>query len=85
VGDAATSGSLGGDIANLATLKFNRTDQQTLTNVVSGTGIFIKDNSNTLTLTSAQTYAGSTTVRRAAWSSKTTLDQAHPASRVGVR
>jgi fibronectin-binding autotransporter adhesin len=62
VGNAATSGTLGGDIANLATVKFNRTDQQTLTNVVSGTGILIKENSNTLTLTNAQTYVGSTTV-----------------------
>jgi fibronectin-binding autotransporter adhesin len=38
VGNGATAGSVSGDIVNTSTVKYNRTDDQTVTSVISGTG-----------------------------------------------
>jgi autotransporter-associated beta strand protein len=62
VGNGATAGSVSGDIVNNSTVKYNRTDDQTVTSAISGTGALTKAGSNTLTLTSAQTYSGATAI-----------------------
>jgi len=62
VGNGATAGSVSGDIVNNSTVKYNRTDDQTVTSVISGTGTLTKAGSNTLTLTSTQTYSGATAI-----------------------
>ena len=55
-------GSVGGNIANNATLSINRTDSSTLSNAVSGSGSLTKAGAGTLTLSGANTYTGATIV-----------------------
>ncbi|UYN96890.1 MAG: autotransporter-associated beta strand repeat-containing protein [Enhydrobacter sp.] len=63
VGDGGTSGSLGtGGVTNNAILVFNRSDEMTVANVVSGTGNVSQAGSGTTTLTGANTYSGTTTI-----------------------
>ena len=65
VGSGGTSGSLGtntGTITDNGLLAFNRSDNVTLANAISGTGGFAKLGGGTLTLTGASTYTGTTTV-----------------------
>ncbi len=63
IGAGSTSGTLGsGAVTNNATLSFNRSDDVTVTNAISGTGALTKLGSNTLTLTANNTYAGTTTI-----------------------
>lgn len=57
VGNGGTSGSLGtGNVVNNVQLVFNRSDDVTISNVISGTGQVIKDGSGTLTLVSDNSY-----------------------------
>lgn len=56
------SGNYAGAITNPAILRFSTSANQTLSGVISGAGVLEKNNSNTLTITAAPTYAGSTTV-----------------------
>ncbi len=62
VGAGGTSGSLASDIANNASLIFNRSDSLTYAGVISGTGAVNKSGAGTLTLSGANTYTGGTTV-----------------------
>jgi fibronectin-binding autotransporter adhesin len=63
VGNGGTAGSLGtGFIVNSAALAFNRSDNFTVANRISGSGSLTKLGAGTLTLTGANTYAGLTTV-----------------------
>ena len=68
VGGGSTSGSLNpaSQIVNDAILAFNRTNAITqgtdFANGISGSGRLVKAGSGTLTLTSANTYAGTTTI-----------------------
>lgn len=63
IGNGGTAGNLGtGNIVNDGRLVFNRSDDVTLANVMSGAGAFTKLGAGTLTLTSAHTYTGLTTV-----------------------
>ncbi len=63
VGAGGTSGSIGsGPVTDNSVLVFNRSDNVTLTNVISGGGSLVKLGSGTLTLNATNTYFGTTTV-----------------------
>ncbi|HJR56016.1 MAG TPA: autotransporter-associated beta strand repeat-containing protein [Rhizomicrobium sp.] len=62
IGNGGSAGSVAGNIVNNATMTFNRTDNVTFNGVISGTGRLVKDGSGHLFITSAQTYAGGTTI-----------------------
>ncbi|WP_312284314.1 autotransporter-associated beta strand repeat-containing protein [Yokenella regensburgei] len=62
LGNGGTSGWISGDITNNGTLAFNRSDNVTWSNLISGTGSLSKLGTNTLTLTGTQAYTGGTTI-----------------------
>ena len=63
VGNGGTTGTLGsGNVVNNATLQFDRFDNVTAANAISGTGALVKLGAGTLTLTGTNTYSGGTTV-----------------------
>lgn len=63
VGNGGTTGDLGTSaVMNNAVLEFNRSDNRTAANVISGVGDVKKTGSGVLTLSGASTYSGATTV-----------------------
>ena len=62
LGNGLAIGSVAGNITNNANLTFNRSDDITFNNVISGAGNVTKLNLNTLTFTGDQTYTGVTRV-----------------------
>lgn len=62
LGNGSTAGSVVGDIVNNSVLSFARSDASSFDAVISGTGSVVKAGSGTLTLSSANTYSGSTSV-----------------------
>jgi fibronectin-binding autotransporter adhesin len=62
IGSGGTNGSIAGDVLNNGTLAFNRSDDITFANVVSGTGTLSQVGTGTLILTGANTYSGGTIV-----------------------
>jgi len=64
VGDGGTTGSLGtGNVSNSGNLIFNRGDNITVANNISGSnGRLTKQGAGTLTLTGSNTYGGGTTI-----------------------
>ena len=63
IGNGSTTGSLGtGAVSVVSNLAFNRSDDTTVSNAISGAGTLSKLGSNTLTLTGVQTYTGATDV-----------------------
>uniref|UniRef100_UPI0025FEA18F autotransporter-associated beta strand repeat-containing protein n=1 Tax=Limnohabitans sp. Rim8 TaxID=1100718 RepID=UPI0025FEA18F len=62
LGAGGATGSIEGNVTNNATLAFNRSDNLTYTNVISGTGSVTKLAANTLTFTGDNTYSGGTTI-----------------------
>lgn len=56
------SGNYAGNIANAATFTVNTTANQTLSGVISGSGVLNKSNDGTLTLLGNSTYTGATLV-----------------------
>lgn len=63
IGAGGTSGSVGaGAITDNSTLVFDRSDNVTFGNVISGGGSVVQIGSGTITLPAANTYSGSTTV-----------------------
>ncbi|MEG1121954.1 MAG: autotransporter outer membrane beta-barrel domain-containing protein [Citrobacter sp.] len=62
LGNGGNSGWISGNITNNGTLAFNRSDNVTWSNLISGTGSLSKLGTNTLTLTGTQAYTGGTTI-----------------------
>jgi len=63
IGNDDANGSLGAAVvANAGTLRFQRSDDATFNNVISGAGDVTKQGAGTITLTGTNTYGGSTTV-----------------------
>lgn len=62
IGSGGTSGLLAGDIVDNAMLVFNRSDDLTVANVISGTGAVHQDGGGVTNLTGTNTYSGTTTV-----------------------
>jgi fibronectin-binding autotransporter adhesin len=63
LGNGGTTGSVVGDIANNATLVFDRSDASTYAGLVTGTGSLEQQGSGTIVLTGNNAYAGPTAVR----------------------
>lgn len=62
LGNGGTSGSVLGNVVNNATLAFNRSDNVTFSNVISGTGSVMQLGSGTTNLTGVNTYSGNTLI-----------------------
>jgi fibronectin-binding autotransporter adhesin len=63
IGSGGTSGALGGGaVITNGSLVYNRSDAATWSNAISGTGSLVKKGADILTLTTASTYSGGTTI-----------------------
>lgn len=63
LGDSTTTGAInGGPIVNNASLVFNRSNDNSVNALISGTGTVTKQGTNTLTVTGANSYSGGTTI-----------------------
>ncbi len=63
VGDGGSTGWIGsGDVTNHAALVFNRADDITVANGISGTGMLVQAGAGTLILTGSNTYSGLTLI-----------------------
>ena len=62
IGAGGTTGSIAGDINNLATVSFNRSDTYTYNGVISGTGALTKQGAGTLILNTANDFTGQKTI-----------------------
>lgn len=62
VGTGGTSGSIGGDVSNSGTLRFQRSDTLTFGGDVSGSGRLVQAGTGTLILTGANSYGGGTLI-----------------------
>jgi autotransporter-associated beta strand protein len=63
LGAGGTTGNVGdGDVVNYGTLRFDRSDSLNFTNAIGGGGGLWKTNQNTLTMSGANTYTGSTLI-----------------------
>ena len=62
IGNAGTSGSIAGNVANSGTLVFNRSDNYTYSKVISGAGAVIQAGSATLIFDGDNAYTGVTTI-----------------------
>jgi autotransporter-associated beta strand protein len=63
IGNGGITGSLGtGTVVNNGSLAFNRSDSAVLSNIIAGTGSFIKSGSGVVTLTAVNSYTGGTVI-----------------------
>jgi fibronectin-binding autotransporter adhesin len=75
IGNGSTTGVLGsGAVTNNGTLIFNRSNDLTVSNVISGTGSLQKLGSGVLTLSGTNSYTGSTTISAGTLSVATLAD-----------
>ncbi|RKP50178.1 autotransporter domain-containing protein [Pararobbsia silviterrae] len=63
LGAGGTTGSIVTNVTNEGVLAFDRSDDVTFGNLISGAGSVVQNGSGTLTLTAANTYSGGTTVQ----------------------
>ncbi|MGA2245043.1 MAG: protease pro-enzyme activation domain-containing protein [Verrucomicrobiota bacterium] len=67
VGNNDTNGSLGtGNVTNNGVLTFDRTDNVTLINLISGSGSMIQNGTGIVAVSAANTFAGNTTINSGA-------------------
>jgi autotransporter-associated beta strand protein len=67
IGSGGTTGTLGsGAVTDNATLAFNRSDNITVSNAITGTGALSKFGTGTVTLTGANSNSGTTTIQAGA-------------------
>lgn len=64
IGDGRTTGSISGDIVNDSALVFDRSDNITYADDISGTGGVTQQGTGALTLTGTNTYLGGTTISK---------------------
>ncbi len=62
IGNGGTTGSISGDIDNDSILAFDRSDEITFADEISGTGKLVQQGSGTLILTGVNSYGGGTTI-----------------------
>ncbi|MEM1159024.1 MAG: autotransporter-associated beta strand repeat-containing protein [Verrucomicrobiota bacterium] len=62
VGNGGTTGGISGDVTNNGTLTFNRLDNVSFSNAISGTGEVTKEGAGTLTFSGENTYSGFTLI-----------------------
>ena len=62
LGNGGTSGAILGNVANNGALTFNRSDVQTFSGLISGSGVVNQIGSGTTILTADNTYTGGTTI-----------------------
>jgi autotransporter-associated beta strand protein len=62
LGNGGTTGSLGGALVNAGTLIIDRSDDLSLGNQISGAGAVVKQGANTVTLTTANSHTGTTSI-----------------------
>lgn len=62
IGNAATAGSISGDIANNASVVFDRSDASAYSGAMSGTGTVVKQGAGILTLSGASAFTGTATI-----------------------
>jgi len=62
LGNGGTTGSIAGNVANNASLVFNRSDISTFAGVISGAGSVQQIGAGTTVLTAANSYSGGTTI-----------------------
>ncbi|MCK1970351.1 autotransporter outer membrane beta-barrel domain-containing protein [Franconibacter sp. IITDAS19] len=65
-GQEGTGGAIASDVTNNGTLVFDRADNYTYDNVISGTGAVEKQGAGNVILTKDQTYTGDTTIKSGA-------------------
>ena len=74
LGNGGTTGSVAGNITDNANLTFDRSDNVTFSNVISGSGSVTKVGPNTLTIATNQTYTGGTNVNQGELAVNATMD-----------
>jgi autotransporter-associated beta strand protein len=62
IGNGGSTGSIAGNVADNATLSFNRSNQTTYSGAISGAGSLVQAGVGMVTLTGSNTYSGGTTI-----------------------
>jgi len=81
LGDGGTAGSVAGNILNNGTLLVNRSNDMTLSGIISGSGDLTKQGVGTLTLSAANTFSGDTVIDAGAITVRRPEEQHGPSQR----
>ncbi len=84
IGAGGTAGSVTGNILDNSSVVFNRSDDITYADAISGSGSVTKQSVGTLTLSGANTYTGETTVSAGTLAVTSTGGIAHPSGTLTV-